>query len=175
MITIVESTRLDHREQAELLIDHLGAFRRANPDKYKSYQGKHTLRCVYVELLRAVRLAAHPTCKLAGRRIGVAGPPGTGKSTFIEALGTRLVEQDHKVAVVAIGTLSWLRNQCRHFKSLTYMTCRPFIHEEWRLDLGRCYAHGEAHEVTECICPRIPNQRRAWWNWRAHARRGVAV
>ena len=33
-------------------------------------------------------------------RIGITGPPGAGKSTFIEALGTFLTKRDHRVAVI---------------------------------------------------------------------------
>ena len=39
-------------------------------------------------------------------RIGVSGPPGVGKSTFIEALGTLLIEQGLEVAVLAIDPSS---------------------------------------------------------------------
>ncbi|MFN0016418.1 MAG: methylmalonyl Co-A mutase-associated GTPase MeaB [Saprospiraceae bacterium] len=39
-------------------------------------------------------------------RIGITGAPGAGKSTFIEALGTRLVEQGKNVAVLAIDPSS---------------------------------------------------------------------
>lgn len=39
-------------------------------------------------------------------RIGVTGVPGVGKSTFIEALGSYLVTQGHKVAVLAIDPSS---------------------------------------------------------------------
>ena len=39
-------------------------------------------------------------------RIGITGVPGAGKSTFIEALGLYLVEQKHKVAVLAIDPSS---------------------------------------------------------------------
>lgn len=43
------------------------------------------------------------------RRIGITGIPGAGKSTFIEAYGSRLAEEGHKVAVLAVdpsGVLS---------------------------------------------------------------------
>jgi LAO/AO transport system kinase len=40
------------------------------------------------------------------RRVGVTGPPGVGKSTFIEALGLRLIEQGHRVAVLAVDPSS---------------------------------------------------------------------
>ncbi|MCB2220968.1 MAG: methylmalonyl Co-A mutase-associated GTPase MeaB [Bacteroidetes bacterium] len=39
-------------------------------------------------------------------RIGITGVPGVGKSTFIEALGVYLTEQDHKLAVLAIDPSS---------------------------------------------------------------------
>ena len=44
----------------------------------------------------------------AGRsvRIGITGVPGAGKSTFIEALGMELVNQGHKLAVLAIDPSS---------------------------------------------------------------------
>lgn len=39
-------------------------------------------------------------------RIGITGVPGVGKSTFIEALGTYLTAQGHKLAVLAIDPSS---------------------------------------------------------------------
>jgi LAO/AO transport system kinase len=39
-------------------------------------------------------------------RVGITGPPGVGKSTLIEALGLRLVEQGHRVAVLAVDPSS---------------------------------------------------------------------
>lgn len=39
-------------------------------------------------------------------RIGITGSPGTGKSTFIEALGKYLISQGHQVAVLAIDPSS---------------------------------------------------------------------
>lgn len=35
-------------------------------------------------------------------RVGISGAPGVGKSTFTEALGLHLIDQGHKVAVLAI-------------------------------------------------------------------------
>jgi LAO/AO transport system kinase len=40
------------------------------------------------------------------RRIGISGVPGVGKSTFIEQLGLRLVEDGHSVAVLAVDPSS---------------------------------------------------------------------
>ncbi|GGL31794.1 methylmalonyl Co-A mutase-associated GTPase MeaB [Phycicoccus endophyticus] len=39
-------------------------------------------------------------------RVGISGVPGVGKSTFIDALGMRLVDQGHRVAVVAVDPSS---------------------------------------------------------------------
>jgi LAO/AO transport system kinase len=39
-------------------------------------------------------------------RVGITGVPGAGKSTLIEELGTKLIEREHKVAVLAIDPTS---------------------------------------------------------------------
>lgn len=39
-------------------------------------------------------------------RVGVTGVPGVGKSTFIEALGLRLIAQGHRLAVLAVDPTS---------------------------------------------------------------------
>ena len=41
-------------------------------------------------------------------RIGLTGVPGVGKSTFIEQLGLHLIEQGHKIAVLAVDPSSSL-------------------------------------------------------------------
>lgn len=41
-----------------------------------------------------------------GRRIGVTGIPGAGKSTFIESLGCNLIDGGHRVAVLAVDPSS---------------------------------------------------------------------
>ena len=69
-ITLVESSRADHREQAGALI----------------------------------RALADATGKAV--RVGISGVPGAGKSTFINAMGVRLVERGHRVAVVAVDPSS---------------------------------------------------------------------
>ena len=53
------------------------------------------------ELLGILR--DHPTKAV---RIGVTGVPGAGKSTFIDAMGVRLIEKGHKVAVLAVDPSS---------------------------------------------------------------------
>ncbi|MBA3339649.1 MAG: methylmalonyl Co-A mutase-associated GTPase MeaB [Geodermatophilaceae bacterium] len=69
-ITLVESSRGDHREQAMQLL-----------------------------------LALLPHAGSA-RRIGISGVPGVGKSTFIDALGTALTGDGHRVAVLAVDPSS---------------------------------------------------------------------
>ncbi len=44
--------------------------------------------------------------KSKSRRIGITGAPGVGKSTFIEQLGTQLIEKGHQVAVLAVDPSS---------------------------------------------------------------------
>jgi LAO/AO transport system kinase len=69
-ITLVESTRPDHRERARALLTELTA-----------YTGSAV-------------------------RVGISGVPGAGKSTFINAMGSRLIDAGHKVAVVAVDPSS---------------------------------------------------------------------
>ncbi|AZG44366.1 methylmalonyl Co-A mutase-associated GTPase MeaB [Gordonia insulae] len=69
-ITLVESTRPDHRAAAQELLLRL------TPHSGKSF------------------------------RVGITGVPGVGKSTTIEALGMYLIEQGHKVAVLAVDPSS---------------------------------------------------------------------
>jgi LAO/AO transport system kinase len=69
-ITLVESTRADHRADAEAL-----------------------LAAVLPHAGGAVR-------------VGISGAPGAGKSTFIEAIGTHLVDDGHRVAVLAVDPSS---------------------------------------------------------------------
>ena len=39
-------------------------------------------------------------------RVGITGVPGAGKSTFIDALGRRLIDQGHRIAVLAVDPTS---------------------------------------------------------------------
>ena len=39
-------------------------------------------------------------------RVGITGVPGVGKSTFVEAIGSELIEKGNKVAVLAIDPSS---------------------------------------------------------------------
>jgi LAO/AO transport system kinase len=74
-ITLVESTKPDHRVAARELLTALARGDRA---------GVHS-----------------PTV-----RVGISGVPGVGKSTFIEALGSRLTGEGHRVGVLAVDPSS---------------------------------------------------------------------
>jgi len=69
-ITLLESTRSDHRLLADELLTGL------LPHTGRSF------------------------------RLGISGVPGVGKSTFIEALGLFLIQQGHRVAVLAVDPSS---------------------------------------------------------------------
>ncbi len=69
-ITLVESTRPEHREDAAALIE-----------------------AVLPRTGRAIR-------------IGISGPPGVGKSTFIEAFGELVIGLGHRVGVLAVDPSS---------------------------------------------------------------------
>ncbi|NKY32085.1 methylmalonyl Co-A mutase-associated GTPase MeaB [Nocardia speluncae] len=71
-ITLVESTRTDHREQAQQLL---------------------------------LKLTPEPGAALSNR-VGITGVPGVGKSTFIDGLGMSLIQQGHRVAVLAVDPSS---------------------------------------------------------------------
>jgi LAO/AO transport system kinase len=69
-ITMLESTRADHREQAQQLLLAL------MPDSGDAH------------------------------RVGITGVPGVGKSTTIESLGMHLIDNGHRVAVLAVDPSS---------------------------------------------------------------------
>jgi LAO/AO transport system kinase len=69
-ITLVESSRPDHRALAQHIL---------------------------------TRLLPHAS---QARRIGITGVPGVGKSSFIDRLGSQLLDQGHRVAVLAVDPSS---------------------------------------------------------------------
>jgi LAO/AO transport system kinase len=69
-ITLVESSRADHRALAQQVL---------------------------------TRLLPHSD---DAQRVGISGVPGVGKSTFIDALGGQLIDQGHRVAVLAVDPSS---------------------------------------------------------------------
>lgn len=79
-ITLIESSHPRKLEQAQLLLTRVL--------RYNQKQGE-------------MRLG-----KPLSFRIGLSGPPGAGKSTFIEAFGKFLTSKGHKVAVLAVDPSS---------------------------------------------------------------------
>jgi LAO/AO transport system kinase len=86
-ITLIESSRSDHKKQSQTLLNNLAAKGKngdsAATDK-RSFGHDYSLR------------------------LGIAGPPGAGKSTFIEALGMRFIAAGHRVAVIPVDPSSHL-------------------------------------------------------------------
>lgn len=60
------------------------------------------------EALEKSQLILEEALPFTGRsvRLGISGVPGVGKSTFIEALGMKLIEEGHRVAVLAVDPSS---------------------------------------------------------------------
>ena len=69
-------------------------------NRAKALEARHLLMAVERHMRRENRDPA------ATFRIGLSGPPGAGKSTFIEALGRSLTAKGHKVAVLAVDPSS---------------------------------------------------------------------
>ena len=80
-ITLIESKNKEHQIEASMLMDYITNNIKINITN--SFSNGKTFR------------------------LGVAGPPGAGKSTFIEALGKRLITNSNlKVAVLAVDPTS---------------------------------------------------------------------
>eukprot|EP00904_Undaria_pinnatifida_P000001 jgi/Undpi1/10000/HiC_scaffold_28.g12454.m1 len=153
--SIVESHRLDHRRQAELLLDQVISARQATPIRLPS-QPNSTITQTnktnttsstgsgsstnttststtsgsrnsssssgpdgVVEASTGGVGAASREPEVAGHggdgvggfpelgmRVGIAGPPGAGKSSFIEVLGKDLTAKGNRVAVISIDPSS---------------------------------------------------------------------
>jgi LAO/AO transport system kinase len=58
------------------------------------------------EAVLEAALLAPPPLGGASLRLGISGVPGVGKSTFIEALGSRIIAAGHRLAVLAIDPSS---------------------------------------------------------------------
>ena len=102
-ITLVESTRDDHRAQAEYLLDYVQLYRSLYKKKEERL-GEITWQSPQNETKDEKGMKSTFSRQI---RVGIAGPPGAGKSTFIEAFGTYLInELDLKVAVIAIDPSS---------------------------------------------------------------------
>jgi len=91
-ITLVESSRPDHRRLAQELLTAL-----SDPKPVSGTAGS------------AAGSASPGTDERSDPptvRVGVTGVPGAGKSTFVDALGARLIDAGHRVAVLAVDPSS---------------------------------------------------------------------
>ena len=66
-------------------------------------ESKHPRRQQEASQLLSAVLPKRPPQTL---RVGISGPPGTGKSTLIEALGGELLSRGHRLAVLAVDPSS---------------------------------------------------------------------
>jgi len=89
-ITLSESSKPQHQLQAASLSRTLTRLRNNNNNSNNPFLPPRTTSPPPVETFR----------------IGISGPPGAGKSSLIEALGCEMVNQGHKVAVLAIDPSS---------------------------------------------------------------------
>ena len=101
-ITLVESQLAAHQTQAQLLIDEVLDQKRlrsrTRTTSSASSSSKHNPQ--------QTNAPYNNTPSLTSFRLGIAGPPGAGKSTFIESLGLKLTKEGHRVAVIAIDPSS---------------------------------------------------------------------
>uniref|UniRef100_A0A8C5WQ79 Metabolism of cobalamin associated A n=1 Tax=Laticauda laticaudata TaxID=8630 RepID=A0A8C5WQ79_LATLA len=79
-ITLIESTHKRKKEVAQVLLQKVLAYHREQEQFNKG--------------------------KPLAFRVGLSGPPGAGKSTFIECFGKMLTERRHKVSVLAVDPSS---------------------------------------------------------------------
>ena len=108
-VTLVESQLPAHNEQARMLIDHVLELRRQRDAG--ALKSPETAPAAFMSGDAGVGAerpldAGLPPTHLPSFRLGIAGPPGAGKSTFIEALGMGLTAAGHRVAVIAIDPSS---------------------------------------------------------------------
>ncbi|MCY7395849.1 MAG: methylmalonyl Co-A mutase-associated GTPase MeaB [Nocardioides sp.] len=91
--TLVEGTRAGRRAQVSQAITLVESSRREH-------------RVLARELLTELAASAGAAPGVRSVRVGISGVPGVGKSTFIEALGTRLTAAGHRVGVLAVDPSS---------------------------------------------------------------------
>ncbi|KAF9183937.1 hypothetical protein BGZ51_003683 [Haplosporangium sp. Z 767] len=114
-ITLVESSNPRHRVQAQKLLSRVLQRESSLASQQNTTLANVTPSLGNQEQANATALHADekPQQQQAlgprtGKsfRIGLSGPPGVGKSTFIEAFGMYLVSQGHRVSVLAVDPSS---------------------------------------------------------------------
>jgi len=118
-ITMVESSLPAHQEKARQIIAACLKHSKSEMQSAKSEMQNAKSETLYPEsripnpesripnpvsrIPNPVSRIPHPPTTI---RVGITGVPGVGKSTFIEALGTHLTANGHKLAVLAIDPSS---------------------------------------------------------------------
>ena len=97
-ISLVESNSARHKPTVATLLDTLLGRRAELATQPGGDQGVTT----------SVPPAVPPSAPITSLRIGISGPPGAGKSTLIDALGSELLSRSHRLAVLAIDPSSKL-------------------------------------------------------------------
>lgn len=154
-ITLIESANLEHRVQANLLLEELAKtckhthFNQERLDKLNKYFELNEQEPNLLEKNNEYKgffQQGFPSF-----RIGVAGPPGAGKSTFIEQFGLKIIERGHRVSVVPVdpsshisggsilGDKTRMENLSRQTDS--YIRASP----------SRCYLGGIAEHTNDII------------------------
>ncbi|MFT4084040.1 MAG: methylmalonyl Co-A mutase-associated GTPase MeaB, partial [Nocardioides sp.] len=91
----------DPRTQLPALIEQIGAGSRAAVSRAITLV--ESTKAAHRPLARALLTDLPPGDAV---RVGISGVPGVGKSTFIEALGTRLTSAGHRVGVLTVDPSS---------------------------------------------------------------------
>lgn len=104
-ITLVESGKAEHQTQAAEMMAILAEHkRREAPERERmSLEANRLLASMDPEQRSHAELT-----KPRSLRIGISGPPGVGKSTFIECFGQYLMGLGHRLAVLSIDPSSHL-------------------------------------------------------------------
>ena len=99
----MESLRKDKRDQAQALLATLTSTGRCDCKAQHTQAGSSILK---------TKQSIHPPKSTAASvprdtfRIALTGPPGAGKSTFIEAFGSLLTSEGNRVAVLVRASLT---------------------------------------------------------------------
>lgn len=116
-ITLAESTHPDHRTAARELLRRLtpaageSACPQPDPTTHDPEpESEPALEPASASASDSEPVDGPPTTAapstVTSVRLGISGVPGAGKSTFINALGLRLIEEGHRVAVLAVDPSS---------------------------------------------------------------------
>ena len=101
-----EDPRLQHlfegilRKERGSLAQAITLVETLHPKKYNQAQN------LLSKIVKQSKLSSFSNGQDSSFRIGLSGPPGGGKSTFIETFGNFLTKQGHRVAVLAVDPSS---------------------------------------------------------------------